>query len=425
MQLVLLRRRINHYIGAMTGEWIIFGLICAALLALAVLAMFGPMWRTRLKDAEGKVDTDIDIYRDQLREVDRDLERGVLDEAEAARTRTEISRRLLAADAGARSEAQDAPRTASRTVAAVLSIGLIGAAAGLYFSLGAFGYGDVPRAVRLAASEERRAERPLQLEAEAANPILDAITQAEPETAEILQALRGATFERPDDIQGWAYLAQVEASIGNMQRAARAQERTISMLGDTATNEDYVRLLDFLVIGTRGYVSPEAETIALTILRRDPTNLPALYYAGLMYAQNDRPDRAFDLWRRVVEGGDQSIFHWRLAASQIEDVAAQLAIDYALPDQRGPSAEDLEAAEDMAPEDRQAMIQGMVSQLADRLATEGGPPQDWARLISSLMVLGEEDTARTILAEAELAFGGDVQAVGIVRAAAREAGLIE
>jgi cytochrome c-type biogenesis protein CcmH len=79
----------------------------------------------------------------------------------------------------------------------------------------------------------------------------------------------------------------------------------------------------------------------------------------------------------------------------------------------------------MTDQDRNAMIQGMVGQLADRLATEGGPPQDWARLISSLAVLGENETALTVLAEAEASFGGDVQAVEILRRAAQEAGLIE
>ncbi|MEN8840171.1 MAG: c-type cytochrome biogenesis protein CcmI, partial [Octadecabacter sp.] len=95
------------------------------------------------------------------------------------------------------------------------------------------------------------------------------------------------------------------------------------------------------------------------------------------------------------------------------------------PEQRGPSNADLEAAEDMTPEDRQQMIQGMVGQLADRLAAEGGPPQDWARLISSLAILGEDETARTVLNEAETIFGADIQAVQIVRRAAQDAGLIE
>lgn len=407
----------------MTRENIIFWLICAALGALAISAVLAPMWRSRSGDSA--TDTDIDIYRDQLAEVDRDLARGTLDPAEAERTRTEISRRLLTADAATRSSATDAPHALTRLAVPVLAAALLLGTGALYWSLGAPGYGDVPRAQRIAIGQDRRDNRPSQADAEAANPETDAITNAPVETGEILQALRAATFEKPDEIQAWAYLAQIEASVGNMQRAARAQERTIAMLGDTATNTDYVRLLDFLVIGTGGYVSPEVEAIAVSILNNDPTNTAAQYYAGLMYAQNDRPDRAFGLWRQVVENGDQNDLHWRFAASQINDVAVQLGMDYALPDQRGPSDDDIAAAENMSPEDRQAMIQGMVGQLADRLATDGGPPQDWARLISSLVVLGENDAALRVLSEAETLFGGDVQAVNIVRRAAQDAGLIE
>jgi cytochrome c-type biogenesis protein CcmI len=40
---------------------------------------------------------DMEVYRDQLAEVDRDLADGLVDEAQAEVARTEISRRLLAA----------------------------------------------------------------------------------------------------------------------------------------------------------------------------------------------------------------------------------------------------------------------------------------------------------------------------------------
>ena len=407
----------------MTSNLIIFGLVCAALTFLAALAVIAPLWR-----ASGKIeaeDTDIDIYRDQLREVDRDLARGVLDETEAERTRTEISRRLLTADAAARASASDAPKGLSRAAAVVVALGLVASAGAAYWTLGAPGYGDVPRAARLAIGEERRANRPAQLEAEAANPITDTIEQFDEDTQTLIQTRRAAVFEQPQNLRAWAVLAQTEAAIGQYQRAARAQERVVALRGEDATEGDYERLVDLLVASTQGYVSPEAETIALTILRENPDSQPALYYAGLMYAQNDRPDRAFALWRRVIEEGNEGELHWDFAAGQIRDVAAQLGVDYALPTQRGPSDEDIEMAEDMAPEDRREMIQSMVGQLADRLANEGGPPQDWARLITSLGVLGELDAARRVFAEAEASFGQDLQAVTIIRRAAEDAGLTE
>ena len=199
----------------------------------------------------------------------------------------------------------------------------------------------------------------------------------------------------------------------------------ISLVGEEATLDDYVRLLDLMIAGTQGYVSPEAEVIALSVLNDTSDNVAALYYLGLMNAQNDRPDRAFSLWRQVIENSEQGTLHWGFAANQIGQVAAQLGVDYALPDQRGPSAEDLQAAEDMSPEDREAMIQGMVGSLADRLATQGGPPQDWARLITSLVTIDQSDAALRVLDEAEKIFGGDVQAVTQIRRAAQEAGLVE
>ncbi len=407
----------------MSGELLIFILVCLALGLLSVMAVVAPMWRARNGSAVRT--TDIDIYRDQLAEVDRDLARGVLDSAEAERTRTEVSRRLLAADAASRAAATDAPQSLSRAAGLGLGLTVLVAAGGLYLALGAPGYGDLSRTERLAQSDERRANRLPQLEAEEQTPIEDTLPRFDEETRDLILARRAAVFERPEDVQAWSVLAQTEAAIGQYQRATRAQEKVIA-LTDGAPDEDaLVRLLDLMVAGTRGYVSPEAETITLRLLQTNPDNIEALYYAGLMYAQNDRPDRAFPFWRRVIEGGTPGTLHYDFAAGQIEQVASLIGLSYTLPDRRGPSAEDLEAAQDMTPEDRQAMIQGMVGQLADRLATEGGPPQDWARLISSLAVLGEVETARTVLAEAEAVFGGDVQAVGLIRSAAQEAGLIE
>ncbi|SLN17346.1 c-type cytochrome biogenesis protein CcmI [Pseudooctadecabacter jejudonensis] len=403
----------------MTG----FILIAALLAGLSALAIAAPLWRTR-----GRVDntdTDIDIYRDQLAEVDRDLDRGTLDPTEAERTRTEISRRLLAADAASRTAAIDAPKAVNRGAAVVMGVALLAAAGWLYATLGAPGYGDVPRELRLAVGEERRANRPGQLEAEAATQIPDVLDQFDEATQDLIRTRRAATFERPEDLTAWTVLAQTEAAIGQYHRATRAQERIIALKGSTVETEDYERLLDIMIAGTQGYVSPEAEAVALRVLQDAPDSQTALYYAGLMYAQNDRPDRAFDLWRRVIENGPVGTLHYEFATGQIGEVAAQLGVDYALPETRGPSAQDLDAAQDMSPEDRRAMIEGMVGGLADRLATEGGPPQDWARLITSLMIIEQTEAAARVLAEAELIFGGDVQAVTLIRRAAAEAGLTE
>jgi cytochrome c-type biogenesis protein CcmH len=90
-----------------------------------------------------------------------------------------------------------------------------------------------------------------------------------------------------------------------------------------------------------------------------------------------------------------------------------------------PDAADMEAAADMTAEERQQMIRGMVDRLADRLAREGGPAEDWARLVSALGVLGETERAKAAYADARAALAGDAAALAALRAAAAEAGVAE
>ena len=64
------------------------------------------------------------------------------------------------------------------------------------------------------------------------------------------------------------------------------------------------------------------------------------------------------------------------------------------------------------------MIRGMVEGLAERLATEGGAPEEWARLISALGVLGETNRAGAILTEAREVFAGSDAALQMINGAA-------
>jgi cytochrome c-type biogenesis protein CcmH len=85
----------------------------------------------------------------------------------------------------------------------------------------------------------------------------------------------------------------------------------------------------------------------------------------------------------------------------------------------GPTAEQMEAASELPPEDRAAMIEGMVAGLADRLAREGGPPEDWARLITAFGVLGRIDQAQAVYDEALGVFADDPAAIEQIEAAGR------
>jgi cytochrome c-type biogenesis protein CcmH len=79
----------------------------------------------------------------------------------------------------------------------------------------------------------------------------------------------------------------------------------------------------------------------------------------------------------------------------------------------------------MPPEERMQMIRGMVDGLGERLASEGGTAEEWARLITALGVLGDTDRARLIWQEAQNNFVGRTADLEIIRAAAVSAGVAE
>jgi len=187
--------------------------------------------------------------------------------------------------------------------------------------------------------------------------------------------------------------------------------------------EDLTRHVDLLAAAADGYVSPEAEAVARRLLQLDQNNIAGRYYLGAMFDQTDRPDRALRLWRSILESGASETFHLALARRFVGDAAIRAGTDYTPPPATQVALEDVLGNEDLDDAAQAEMIQGMVASLADRLATQGGPVNQWARLIVAYGVLGQVDDAKAILAEARDTFGASEQAVSVLDEAAARAGL--
>ena len=397
----------------------VFWIVCAVLTLIVAALMAAPLLRPK---EMGDDNPDIAIYRAQLAEIDRDLERALLEPEEAERARTEVARRLLAA-----SKAAVKPTAASkpnRWLPATLVIVMLGVGFGTYAIIGAPGYPDMPLQGRLAASEEMRANRPSQAALEAAAPVPPAADVPD-EYRTAVDQLRVIAPTRPDDLEAWSRLAVAEVELRNYAGAAIAQQKVVTIKGEAVEILDLQRLLDLKVVAAGGFVSPEAEEVIGRIMDIDAGNIAARYYLGALYNQTDRPDLALRLWREIVENGDPSNFHVASARAQIGDAAFRAGVEYALPEARGPSFAQMDAAQDMSEEDQQAMIGGMVAGLADRLATQGGPAEDWARLIRAYGVLGNQEAARTVWTEAQQVFVSSMRGMEILTNAARDAGVLE
>jgi cytochrome c-type biogenesis protein CcmH len=413
--------------------WVVTGALALAIGAILAAAVL----RGRVGDRPPAA-YDLEVYRVQLREVEKDLARGTLSEDEAARLRVEVSRRILAADTALRAAqaGSDQPRAAGMILAALLVVVTIGGSFGLYTVLGAPGYGDFPRAARLAMSDEQRANRLTQEQAESRAGPLPPAPAVPDDFAKLMQSLRAALEKRPDDLRGLELLARNEALMGNPRAALAAQQHLVTLKGDDVSAEDLAFLADLMVISTGGYVSVEAEQALRGALALDPNQPEARYYLGLYFAQVDRADAAFRVWRDLLDDSTADDAWTVPLRAQIEEAAARAGIRYTLPKlqevpdsltppttAKGPTAADVQAAQDMTSGERQDMITGMVNGLLERLGSEGGPPGDWARLISSLAVLGETERAAAIYAEAQGVFSDDPDALLQLRRAAAASGL--
>ena len=412
----------------MTLFWILAGAIAAGVAALLVLSLL----RGGRSD-EPAAAFDMRVYRDQLQEIERDLARGTIAPDEADRLKTEVSRRLLDADRAlkAGNGAGASPRALTLAAAGGMVL-VLGGAVAAYLDLGAPGYGDRPMAARLAEAETAYRNRPSQAEAEAeaARTARSPTPAADPEFLILMDKLRSAVAANPEDIRGQELLARNEAALGNFAAAAAAQSQVIALKTPADTAEDHAALAELKIIAAAGIVTPEAESALTEALRRDPQNGTARYYSGLLLAQTGRPDMAFKLWRGLLEGsqpGDPWVPPLR---AQIEELAWLAGVKYDLPPETaaaptGPTTADMQAAADMSPEERKAMIESMVEGLNTRLATEGGTAAEWARLIGALGILGQTDRARAIHAEALTRFQGREADLAEIRAAAERAGLTQ
>ncbi len=417
----------------MSGWIEIAGFFIIAVMVAAVLLR--AMWRARRMAAADGTERAMSVYRDQLAEVDRDLARGTLAEAEAERIRLEISRRILDLDrgAGARRVGAPAPGAMRWVAIGVLAAAVLGSGT-LYMSVGAPGYPDMPLLERHAQAAEDRANRPRQAELEAEFTARFPEPEDFPGRAELepmVEQLRAAMENRPLDETGLTLLAQNESRLGNYRAAIEAQIRLVELRGGAeAPVSDFAYLLDLMVIATGGFVSPEAESVIEQILRRDAQNPVALYYSGRLYAQTGRPDLTFRIWRRLHElsaGDDPWMDEVRAALPELARISGEPR--FTLPprpvpaDARGPSAADIEAAEDLSPEERAEMIEGMVDGMLARLANEGGAAEDWAQLLRALAVLERREQAVEILQEARMVFAARAEDLALINRVAEEAGL--
>ena len=380
---------------------VIWGLF-AGLTALAVLFVLTPLMRGR-SDAAASETGDLSVYRDQLGEIDRDREAGLMADDEAEAARSEISRRLLRAARRDDGTHGGGSRTRSRVVA-VLALVLIPAAtvAG-YLAIGRPDMPDAPLAERLAAKSGDQSIDTL-------------VARVEAHLA-----------ANPNDVRGWEVIAPVYMRLGRMDDAARAWRSAIRLAGPDERRG--IGLGEALVAAADGTIGPEAQDAFREVLKVAPNAvLPRMYLAAAL-GQDEKWTEAVEAWKALVAAGTDAdpwmpVVREELAKAEAAASGKPMP-EPAAPPQAGatppgPSAEQVEAAGAMSAEDRSKMVGDMVARLDERLKTSGGTIQEWERLIRAYRVMGRTADAEAALGRARTALATDAAALARLDALAAE-----
>jgi cytochrome c-type biogenesis protein CcmH len=388
----------------MIGFWILAGMM--TLVVVLILAL--PLFETRrLKDESGYA---LNVYRDQLAEIERDQQRGVLPADQAKAARLEIQRRMLAL---ADEQPLHPGRRPKRRLIAALALLLPLGGLALYLDVGAPQLPGQPFA-------ERQAALP-------------------PATPELL-ALRQHLASHGDDADAWLALARLALQQQHLQESLDAFSRVLS-LGRKAPDiyADYGRAL---ILFHDGDVTDDTKAVFQQALALDPREPTARFFLALAKAQQGDLAGALTDWV-ALERDSPADAPWRQSLSEnIDKAARQLGKDPATLRGReagqaaaaavppatnptdpkaggpqetdpattsstatgseagGPTADAMQQAAQMSPADRAAFIQSMVDKLAAHLQQQPDDLAGWQRLGRAYGVLNRPDDARQAWAKA-------------------------
>lgn len=349
--------------------WFVLALMTAA----AVFAVLWPLGRqTRARSG-----SDVDVYRDQLAEIERDLGNGLIGEREAEAARVEVSRRLIAAADSAEPVQAAAGATRRRRATALAALVLLPAGAiCLYMLLGSPQLPGLPQDARRDASLEERSIESL------------------------IARVESHLESNPEDGRGWEVLGPVYMRLGRFEDAVKARRNVLRLLGPTVARE--ADLGEALIGAANGVVTAEAKAAFERALQRDSSDFRARYFTGLAAEQDGRPKEAADIWRALLAQAPSDAPWVELVRESLVRVDPN-----AVPATKGPSADDIAAASGLSAEQRTEMIRGMVDRLAERLSREGSDVEGWLRLLRAYMVLGDRDKAARAADDARRALSGE------------------
>lgn len=394
-------------------------MVLTLMTVLAAVGLTIPLVRRRDAAKSARADT-VTVLKDQLGEIEAQAEAGAIPQPEAEALKTDLKRRLLAEG---RREGEAPARPLPERTLLIVALGVVAivtlAGTGLYLKIGR---PEVPASPAIKSA------------------VAGAAALAEPgghpqgEVGAMVAQLEAQLQREPGNAEGWRMLGWSYLQTGRNAEAAAAYGRAAAI---DPSNADYLSAQgEATVLAADGQVTPAAQQIFRKTLAVNPADPRARYFLAVAKDQSGDTKGAMDDWIALIKSappdapwaGEVRAFVERVAAERKIDLSGRLppapAVAAGPPSApRGPTQEQMADAQNMSTGDRQVMIEGMVTGLAERLKQNPRDRAGWERLIRARMVLGQSQQAAADYRSARQAFSGSPADQQALREAAVQLGV--
>ena len=375
----------------MTVLWTMISFVSLSVSAL----IFHSLTRTNKKSTSARKSFDLAVYKDQLSELERDFDRGLLTENEVTAARTEIERRILLIaeteiDVFTPNKKTTRPLFAFGIALAIPTMALV-----LYIFLGSPHIPTIPYAKRDISAEKEILERQRDFQ----------------KARSLARRLERNLKNNSNNTGDWILLSRSYTVLGRHLDASNALEKAYKL--NPNDQKVLVAYAESLIVTENNTITEEIKNLLNEALDANPRDPKVRYYLALEKAQKNDVHGAMQDWIDLIATAPKAAPWLQIVQSQIKAAADELGINPnklkprtkafkpASPSKLtltpGPTNEDIAAASKMSNAERQKMIRGMVERLASRLKQNPNDPVGWNRLAHAYRVLGEVSKA----AEAE------------------------
>jgi len=267
----------------MTTFWIIAGIF----IVVALLFIIPTLLRNRNTE-EQRIErsaVNVTVYRDQLKELDRDLENDILTPEQYKQSKQELQQRML----------QDVPenelmnsiktsKVMNVAISAMIALILPLLAVYLYLEIGDT-RGLLPQAQLANATQTQQANS-------------NNVPEGHDNFASVLDNLIARLQDNPEDIEGWFMLARTYAIMRQYDKAAATYGKLNEIIPDNPQIlSDYA---DMLAMNNGGNLNGKPAELIQAALAIDPEYPKALALAGTVEFEQNKFEQAAKYWEQLL-----------------------------------------------------------------------------------------------------------------------------